>query len=549
MTAALKRVTIRFWIRQSVRYLLVSSGFRLLQAALILGVLAFLLSGDRIRTIDQLGNRADIVAAILATVSIRFFLTLLNRRVMNSIDRHFFREAYDAQQILSELGQSIRMLTKSNQAFELAAAKIDEALHPVNLTILVADDSSRAYIPAFSLKSDSDGPSLGARAAEVRFSYDDSLITFLRSRSEVSTIDLLSDQVPRGPLLTPYEQENFGKIKAALLIPISSKSTLQGLLLLGSRRSDLPYGPEDKSLLLIVANQIAVFLENMQMVDRLAEERRAAQELELASEVQRHLFPRAGLESRKLEIFGTCLPARGIGGDYYDYFEMDANRIGIAIADVAGKGIAAALLMSTVQASLRCQPTSAKKPLVDVVSSMNRMLRRATSNRDYATFFFGEFDADKSRLTYVNAGHNPPILIRSAIHQNGNGPEMAFAMAGMDGGPYAARAFVETSQVSPPVQLLTTGGPVIGTFLDVAYEQESIALKSGDTLIIYTDGVTEALNPEGAEFGEGKLRRAAFESLAQSAEHMVDHIIGRVLQWQLSLPQHDDITLIVLKVK
>jgi sigma-B regulation protein RsbU (phosphoserine phosphatase) len=180
---------------------------------------------------------------------------------------------------------------------------------------------------------------------------------------------------------------------------------------------------------------------------------------------------------------------------------------------------------------------------------MNGMLRRSTSNRDYATFFFGEFDADKSTLTYVNAGHNPPILIRSAIYQNGNRPVMAFATAGMDGGPYGARAFVETSQLNPPVQLLSTGGPVIGTFLEVPYEQETLTLTSGDTLIIYTDGVTEALNPEDAEFGEERLRGAAFESLALSAEQMVDHIIGRVLHWQLTSPQHDDITLIVVKVK
>ena len=546
MTATLRKLHLKFWIRRSVRYLLVSNGFRLLQVVVVLGALTFLLTGERIRLLDSFGNRADIVASIFATVSITFLLTHLNRRVMNSIDRRFFREAYDAQQILSELVRSIPNMTSSNQVFELAASKIEESLHPGNVTIFIEDEHREAYMPAFSLSEGVSTASAGGKY--LRLSYDDPIIRNLRTSGDLNPIDLVGDQTKR-KLVSPVEHEIFSTFKAALLIPISSNRKLMGLLVLGSRMSDLPYSVEDRSLLLVVANQIAAFLKNMEIVERLAEERRAAQELELASEVQRHLFPLDGLQNGSLEIFGTCLPARGIGGDYYDYFELDRERTGVAIADVAGKGIAAALLMSTVQASLRCQLNSSKKPLVDVVSSMNKMLRRSTGNSDYATFFFAEYDAPLHALTYVNAGHNPPLLMRNRVPLNGNAASVSIVRAGVNGGPYQTKPVGEPTRPGPVVKRLAVGGPVIGTFLDLPYEQETLVLNSGDTLVIYTDGVTEALDPWGMEFGEDNLRLATFESLALSAEGMVDRIIARVRNWQSNAPQHDDITLIVMKVK
>ena len=199
------------------------------------------------------------------------------------------------------------------------------------------------------------------------------------------------------------------------MIPIASSGRLNGLISLGRRLSDLPYAQEDQRLLLVVANQMGTFIENIELLSRMVEEERTARELEMAAEVQRHLFPADGLEDDTLEIYGICLPALGVGGDYYDYFDTDDRQTCIAIADVAGKGIAAALLMSTVQASLRCQLISGDRSLVEVVSSMNRLLRRSTTDGGYATFFLAQFDKATHGLTYVNAGHNPPMLVRDRL--------------------------------------------------------------------------------------------------------------------------------------
>jgi sigma-B regulation protein RsbU (phosphoserine phosphatase) len=209
--------------------------------------------------------------------------------------------------------------------------------------------------------------------------------------------------------------------------------------------------------------------------------------------------------------------------------------------------------MSTVQASLRCQLISGDKSLADVVSSMNRLLQRSTGDRDYATFFLAQFDNRTHGLTYVNAGHNPPMLVRAVLASPRDAgellhvPGIPLSMSNRAVGTSAGLAVSAAEE--PAVRWLTTGGPIIGTFLNGPYEQETIQLHSGDILVIYTDGVTEALNPAGVEFGEEKLRSIVVESLQLPARELAARVIEKVLEWQGQASQHDDITLIVVKVK
>jgi sigma-B regulation protein RsbU (phosphoserine phosphatase) len=335
--------------------------------------------------------------------------------------------------------------------------------------------------------------------------YDDELIKTLRSPEPLRSFEY-----------SDHNSETVRALGSALLIAIASKGELRGFISLGQRLSDQPYTPEDKSLLLMVANQMATFIEDMKTISRMVEEERIERELQMAAEVQRHLLPADSLQDEVLDIFGTCRPARGVGGDYYDYFAIDDHHTGVAIADVAGKGLPAALLMSTVQASLRCQLFTKENSPAEIVSSINRLLQRSSSDANYATFFFSVFDKATHGLTYVNAGHNPPILLRAENRE---------------------------------IQVLTTGGSIIGSFINKPYEQETITLKSGDLLVVYTDGVTEALNPAGLEFGEDQLRSIVIRSSGLTARQLTERIIARVLEWQASAPQHDDITLIVVRVK
>jgi sigma-B regulation protein RsbU (phosphoserine phosphatase) len=551
----LRTIPISFLIRRSVRYLLVSHGFRLIQAVVVLAALSFLLSGSRIAFIDRYGNRADIVASIFVTVATIALLTTLNRRVMASIDRRFFREAYNAELILTELGEAIPTLSKTKQLVELVANKITDALHPENVTIFLDDGERGAYVAAFSSDASRASAALPTRLRGLVLHYDEWPINQLRKSflnlPESSEAGLLPQHPGLKVYSVPSDHDNqmLRAVHSTLLMPIAANGRLRGLISLGQRLSDLPYAQEDNRLLLVVANQMGTFIENMELLSRMVEEERTAREIEMAAEVQRHLFPADGLEDDDLEIYGTCLPALGVGGDYYDYFDTDDHRTCIAIADVAGKGIAAALLMSTVQASLRCQVISGDKSLADVVSSMNRLLQRSTGDGGYATFFLAQFDKRTHGLTYVNAGHNPPMLVRGRLASQGKAGELT----GVTGIPTRAAETSAGLAVSvaeePVVRRLTTGGPIIGTFLNGPYEQETIQLQSGDILVVYTDGVTEALNPADVEFGEEKLRAIVVESLRMPARESAARVIAKVLEWQGQASQHDDITLIVVKVK
>jgi sigma-B regulation protein RsbU (phosphoserine phosphatase) len=555
----LRKILIAPLIRRSVRYLLLARGLRLVEVVVVLTALSIVLTGPRIAAIDRWGNRADIVVSILVTIAAVGLLRSFNRRMMTAIDRRFFREAYDAQMILTHLGEAIPARTKLDQVIQLVADQVNAALHPEQTTVFLEDEAAGAYVAAYSFQRSSTQGLNAVLPPAVPLPFDQGIVKAMREFGRPNTVSL--DEVEllpsgtgvAGVMPSSAERRAFRETGSRLLIPISANGRLYGIIALGQRLSGLPYADDDQRLLLVVANQIAAFIANMKILSHMAEEERAARELELAAEVQRHLFPAGELDQGGLEIYGLCLPARGVGGDYYDYFALDERRTGIAVADVAGKGIAAALLMSTVQASLRCQLNPEVGSLTDIVGSMNRFLRRSTSDGGYATFFFAEYDQVTHGLTYVNAGHNPPLLVRAnsstaaaPIQLAAAGATTQLARYGHDGATESAALFKAQAQ---PVEWLTTGGPIIGTFLNGPYEQATIEMRSGDVLVVYTDGVTEAMNAEGAEFGEDRLNSAVSRFQLLPVREVANELVDRVLEWQGTEPQHDDITLIVAKAK
>lgn len=545
-------------VRSSVRYLLVSRGFMILELASVLASLSVLLTGSRIAAIDRLGNRADIVASIVVTALTIMLLRAVNRRAMVAIDRRFFREAYNAQLVLAELTKAVRSFSTIEQLVEVAAIKIRDALHPVNVTVFLEEDATGNLISALSLGN----PRRARRRSELSATLlprDGWAVQRLGRPPGSNTIEIQkTDEATDRPAIAAAGalQEEFSvlrRIRSLLLVPIESNGHLYGIISLGRRLGDLGYSNEDKQLLLAVAVQMATVIENLKLIGRLAEEQSIKHELEFAAQVQRRMFPAGALEDASLEVYGTCLPARGVGGDYYDYFMEKDHKIGIAVADVAGKGIAAALLMSTVQAMLRSQLISGVTRLTDLVSLMSRLLRQSTGDSDYASFFFCEFDKQTRNLTYVNAGHNPPMLVRrgAVVAADGRGsiPRQLTQRTRKSAITGEMNMTFGAAQVEVPITCLTTGGPIIGTFLDGVYEQATVQMESGDFLVAYTDGVTEALNPADAEFGEERLRSIIVESTHLTARELTRRIMASVKDWQRDAPQHDDITLVIAKVK
>ncbi|MGH7185381.1 MAG: PP2C family protein-serine/threonine phosphatase [Pseudomonadota bacterium] len=289
---------------------------------------------------------------------------------------------------------------------------------------------------------------------------------------------------------------------------------------------------------MMVAAQLALVIENSRLAERMVAEERLRRELALAAEVQRRLLPERPPDNVAVELAGFCQPARGVGGDYYDFITFDNQQLGIAIADVAGKGIAAALLMSTVQATLRSLSVGgaghgyANGSLADMVATLNRLLCNSTGGANYVTFFYAQFDQTTRRLAYVNAGHNPPFFFRA-------NPGRANPGRTSPGCAGPGNEFRE----------LNTGGRFVGMFENCSYEQEIVQMQPGDVLIAFTDGLPEALDAGGEEFGESKIQAALAATASLPVNEIRDEMVRRVTGWVADAPQHDDLTFIVMKVK
>jgi len=329
------------------------------------------------------------------------------------------------------------------------------------------------------------------------------------------------DAVDRWASMSLEETRLLREMGATMVVRAAVKKEISGLLFAGRPVGRREYSPFEKHLLRAVASQLALMIENSRLTDRIVEQERLRRELLLATEVQKRLFPETPPHTASLELAGVCVPARGVGGDYYDFIDLGHHRLGIALADVAGKGIAAALIMSIVQASLRSLAGADGVSLAGLASKMNRLLHRSTGSSSYATFFYAEVDEKARKLRYVNAGHNPPYILHSMV-------------------PFVA------SDAS--IEELPAGGTIIGMFAQSSYEEAAIDLKPGDILIVFTDGVPEALNPKDEEFGEDRLKQMLRKFSHLPVNDMASQILQELKKWISDAAQYDDMTFILMKV-
>lgn len=247
---------------------------------------------------------------------------------------------------------------------------------------------------------------------------------------------------------------------------------------------------------------------------KLEAERRAAQELEIAKQVQARLFPQTLPALRTLDYAGICIQARHVGGDYYDFLALGQDRLGLLIGDISGKGIAAALLMANLQANLRSQFALARDRPQHFLRSVNQLFYENTVDSAYATVFFADYDDAAQRLRYANCGHLSALLLR----HNGT------------------------------IERLHSTGTVLGLFKDWESPTVECQLVPGDTLALYTDGVTESFNAAGDEFGEERLVEALRRHRDSTAQSIVASVVAEVQRFSPG-EQHDDITLIAARCR
>ncbi len=313
------------------------------------------------------------------------------------------------------------------------------------------------------------------------------------------------------------ERKALGLLDAQLLLPLASHTELLGFISLGPKKSEEPYSRSDTLLLRSVASQTGLALENSRLSEAIAHEiaqrEMLSREMEIAREVQERLFPQNKPEIAALEYAGHCRPAQGVGGDYYDFLALASGRLGLAIGDVSGKGVPAALLMASLQASVRGQSQSSDSNVAGLIATVNRLVCDASPENRYATFFYAQFDPATRKLTYTNGGHNPPMLVRGS-----------------------------------EVVHLEVGGPPVGLFRLSAYEQDEVQLEPGDLLVLYTDGISEAENPAEEEWGEDALLATARACADLPPTETIRRIMQAADAFSAGAPQHDDMTLVIARV-
>lgn len=504
-----RALDVRVVIRQGVQYALARSSVRVVQ---ILGSAAVIFFAA-FQVASTATNRPQKIMFISLGVILISLLGGIAQRLSRWVDRRFFREAYNAELILSDLSDNVRMMVETEPLLETVAQRISQSLHIPRVALLLKEDGE--YRPAHALGYDS--------PPTVFFPEQSATVHQLRRVNE--PVLVYSDDAESWLYKTPGmdgERAMLKKLETQLLLPLSVKEKLPGFISLGPKQSQEPYSSTDLRLLQSVATQTGLALENSQLTAAIASEvaqrERLNREVEIAREVQERLFPQEFPEVAGLDYCGACRPALGVGGDYYDFLLLPDGRLGIAIGDVSGKGISAALLMASLQASLRGQAMQGTNDLAPLMSNVNRLVFDASAENRYATFFYAQYDPTTRILTYVNAGHNPPMIFRER-----------------EGQPAIIR-------------LDEAGGVVVGLLRDFEYTQASVTLLKGDVLVAFTDGISEAMNSREEEWGEEQMIEAVQARGDLSATEMIKYLVSAADDFAAGAKQHDDMTLVVVRV-
>jgi phosphoserine phosphatase RsbU/P len=301
-------------------------------------------------------------------------------------------------------------------------------------------------------------------------------------------------------------------VRTFMAVPLQTDERVIGLIYVDSDQLVREFSADDLNLLTVMANIAAIRIERERLVEIEQIERVMEAELQQAAEIQRRFLPAQPPQLPGLELAGFNSACRSVGGDYYDFLLYPDGKVVLVIADVAGKGMPAALVMTNLQAKVQALADSPADPAMAVARLNRGLLANSPGNR-FVTLFLAVLDPKTGELVYCNAGHNPPLLRRA----NGE------------------------------VVTLTGGGPVLGLFPGLRFEQVACRMEPGGALLLFSDGVTEAFDPAREEFGEERLTKLCREQHEASAESIVDAVHGAVMKWIQGAPTEDDITVVAAR--
>jgi len=413
--------------------------------------------------------------------------------------RHPARQS-DLLALISKVGVTLLASTTLHQTLEDIVSLVFEAVPADRCMVMMRDHKNTELKVAVARLRDRVG-----EVGEIRISRS-VIDEVVANGKSVLTSDAQAD--PRFAGGTVMLQG----VRSVLAVPLGVGANVFGIIYADSPLADNRFTGDHLKLLTTLASVAAIRVENARLTEEQIERERLEREQQVASEIQQRFLPSKAPQVTGYELQGISFPCYEIGGDYYDFIERENGSLIVALGDVSGKGTAAALLMSSLHAAVHAQ-ADANDSIVKTIVAVNRYLVESIPPNRFVTLFYAELDPKSGALAFLNAGHNPPLI----VHAGGT------------------------------MEQLASGGLPLGILADADFREGRTKLYPGDVLVIYSDGVSEAVNPNGEEFGATRLYEVVARNLDTSASGIRDRIESALTKFCQGTPAADDITLVIVK--
>lgn len=404
-------------------------------------------------------------------------------------------------EILYQVTDAIRSVFSLDDLLDNIMSIIQSVIRPDRTYLLLVEGDTSELVPRVVKVTAGEDPN------EVKISSS------IVNRCINDGISLLVSDAAVDERFNTSESVIMNAIRTAMVAPLIFKGESIGVIYVDTQSRMASFTEEELDLLTSIANQAAVAITNARLQSQLVEQHKLAREMEIARNIQTNLLPKTYPDLPGYQLSAMSLPAKQVGGDYYDFLQMPDGRLGLAIADVSGKGVPAAILTATTRSYLQGETGHKDSTLTQSMQRMNRMIHRDVTNDMYVTLVLGLLEPTEGHIEYVNAGHTHPVLMNP----------------------------------SAPIRYLGVGGLFLGIDEGAEYEVERVTLEPGGLLVLFTDGVTDILNPEGKPYGTDRFLALLRDKQHLSAEEIRNAVYQACLKHRSGADQFDDFTLIVLK--
>ena len=484
-----------------------------LSTATIIGGYSIIVSG-----LNVISHGADIskspVFSVGFALGVVFFFRPLHERLQGFIDRVFYRQQYDYRQTIRDISEAMIRILDPQQIYQTLIGSVVNEMFLENGVLLLPNPEQKVFssqvINAGGAVADMAGRQLPTEGA---------LAEVLQEKSGA----LMRHQIDLDPAYEDKReslQDSFASLDSELMLPLKYQDAILGIISLGRKKSGKMFTPEDLDLLMTITNQSAVALENARLFAENIEKSRMEEELKIAHDIQISMLPEFAPEIEGYSIAASSFPAREVGGDFYDFIEIgreNRKKLGIIVGDVSGKAVSGALVMAASRSIFRVLADSAVS-VSDMVLSGNRRLKHDVKKGMFVALVYAMLDPLKKTLTIVNAGQTQPILC--------------------------------SGKSKKPLYIDTEGDRFpLGIIEDCDYQETVITLEQGDTVVLYTDGIVEAMNEAGDMYGFDHFIEEIEKNKQLEADAFLRNLMADVTRFVGDAEQHDDLTIVVLRVE